>query len=523
MRFYGGGISLLLILILSASVSGQYVRKSRFANEQARRVQYELDDWVSYLQSRHISHIAESPDYLYFATRDGGVLRYNLYDRYWDYPYTTSNGLPENYVREIYYDRENAFLYAVTRRDEAVFNPASEEWIIRSQQLSWPYQKPVNRDSSDFGRFFDERQLDKLPLFLANRPYVLMGDWRLQDENFEEFPVTGFLKDRNSKVWMAVEGFGVAIGDMFTQRADFIQLGLPNIRPRAIAYQQKDLWVAGLPANRGTSRGGIGFWPFSDPSWQYYQDRWISEMPSDRVVDIATAGQRVWFASDMGLTRFDTKTGEWRHFGLSEGLLDNQVLDLEVTGDYLYIATENGLNRLLLEGNTLEKVRDSRFVSLRFNSIAAQGDTLWAGTPRGIFRRPGLKAEWDFVVPETATRDDQVRAIAVKDSVVWFATGGGAIEYHLKSERWEGFPQLALEITPPYRDIAVTSGGVFIATGEGLLKFDRQGRFWKLFTESDGLLDNRCYKLLPDGQFLWIVTDSGLTQFRWYSEMRADY
>ena len=56
-----------------------------------------------------------------------------------------------------------------------------------------------------------------------------------------------------------------------------------------------------------------------------------------------------------------------------------------------------------------------------------------------------------------------------------------------------------------------------------MLKFDRQGRFWKLFTESDGLLDNRCYKLLPDGQFLWIVTDSGLTQFRWYSEMRADY
>ncbi|MEZ4766239.1 MAG: hypothetical protein R3C26_24540 [Calditrichia bacterium] len=68
----------------------------------------------------------------------------------------------------------------------------------------------------------------------------------------------------------------------------------------------------------------------------------------------------------------------------------------------------------------------------------------------------------------------------------------------------------------------MNESAAWVATDSGLLKYDKLRGYWRLFTTEDGLLDNRCHQLLLDGDFIWIVTDKGITEFYWNSPQRSD-
>jgi ligand-binding sensor domain-containing protein len=70
--------------------------------------------------------------------------------------------------------------------------------------------------------------------------------------------------------------------------------------------------------------------------------------------------------------------------------------------------------------------------------------------------------------------------------------------------------------------MVVNEKNVWISSAEGLLKYDRKRLYWLMFTSEDGLLDNNCYQLLIDGDYLWIATASGISQFYWNSSDRID-
>ncbi|MCB0291826.1 MAG: hypothetical protein KDH97_16345, partial [Calditrichaeota bacterium] len=103
-----------------------------------------------------------------------------------------------------------------------------------------------------------------------------------------------------------------------------------------------------------------------------------------------------------------------------------------------------------------------------------------------------------------------------------FASSSGIMRLDRRSGEWESFPQIGFEIRPPYRDIQVNSAAVWVATPDGLLKFDKERRYWRLFDTSDGLLSNNCRRLLLDGDYIWIVSDAGITQFYWNNPQRSD-
>ena len=52
-------------------------------------------------------------------------------------------------------------------------------------------------------------------------------------------------------------------------------------------------------------------------------------------------------------------------------------------------------------------------------------------------------------------------------------------------------------------------GGVWFGTNAGLSYFD--GQQWRIFTKSDGLLDNNIYAVAPAGQGqVWVGSRSGV-------------
>lgn len=524
-------IALLLfnILTLTCPVAAQSVRRGKYATEQQRRLQYALDDWISYTTSRHFTKIAAGTNYLYFATQDGGILRYHIYDNYWDYPFTTSNGLPSNNIINIAYDKKTSFLFAVTPNDIAVFNPASQEWISKSETPHWNYQFPEeegaegsNSGYSDTEKFFDRAALSNLPVFFANGAYSILGDWRLLDPDFQEFPITGYLRDRYDRIWFLVDGFGVGEGPFITQRANFFQVGLPDISPRALQFQGDDLWIGGV-GDVQQGRPGIARWSGGQIGWDYYQARWISTLPSDRVSSIAVDGDSVWFGTDFGVSLYDSRENKWRNFNIRHDLSSNAVLDLAIFGDYVYVGTDYGVSRISRLTGRVERDKDPRLVNREFNRFAVQQDTLWAATFRGIYRLTRQTGVWELLRATSAIQDLEITAVAAGHNEAWFAAPGGVMQLNVARNVWESYPQISFEVRGPYRDIKFDSAAVWVATDDGLLKFDRRRLFWRLFTTEDGLLDNQCHRLLLDGDYLWIVTATGITQFYWNNPQRSDY
>jgi len=516
---------ILVAAFIADDVWSQYVRKETFTTEKQRRAKYELDDWASYMKIRKISSVATGTDYIYFATLDGGIMRYDYFDDQWDYPFTTSNGLPDNRVLEVVFDKNTSFLWAATQKGIAIFDPSAKEWLRETEADFWPYRypdKPVINEGDPIEQniFYPRQFLAQLPTFFANSPYTIINDWVLMDDHFREFSISGFIKDYKERVWFVVDNFGMGMGDLFFSRADFYEMGLPDITPMDIEFQHNDLWIGGI--DRKTDRPGIALWPNGEIGWQYFEARWISRLPNDNVNDILVDGDSVWFATEYGVSLYDVGKNKWKNFSLKESLISNLVLDVERLGNYVYAATDQGLSRINRLTGGVKSINKDQFLNLRINQLAVQKDTLWAATDRGIFRFVSQLNQWQFVPAKAAIQDFTVTAVSNYENEVWFATNDGIMWLNLKTDKWESYPQIAFEILPPFRDIQVNEKSVWVATPSGLLKYNKIDKFWKVFTEEDGLLDNNCHRILLDGEHLWVTTDLGITRFYWDNPNRID-
>ncbi len=514
-----------LVLFLGSSVWSQYVRRSTFATEKERRTHYQLDDWISYLESNNFTSIAVGNEYIYFSTWGGGILRYHIYEKYWDYPFTTSNGLASNYVQRVVYDDGTGILWAITSEDTCVFLPSKQEWLRQSEAFPWHYKFPgipAPNDSQQiaYDVFYPRKYLNQLPDFFVNGYYTLTGDWKIVDDNFDEYPVTGFLRDDWERVWFLIEGLGVGVAGWYERRIDVMPLGLLHFVPRAMAYQNHDLWIGGEPLPGG--RSGIVHWRNRDGGWEYFRARYIATLRSDDVRAIAVTADSVWFGTLYGLALYNKRKNRWKYFGVKDGLYDHFVTDLLVVGNKLFIGTMNGLNWLDLPSGIIKRVKDKNVRLATIHQIAAQHDTLWLATNRGILRRLPGQNKWNVVITKAAIQDQPVTAVEAFKHEVWFASPGGVFWLNTKTGEWEGFPQIGMDISGPFLDIAVNEKSVWVSSPMGLLKYDRERQFWRIFTTQDGLLSNQCFRLLLDGDYIWVTNRRGITQFYWNSPRRID-
>ena len=78
---------------------------------------------------------------------------------------------------------------------------------------------------------------------------------------------------------------------------------------------------------------------------------WISltkadGLASDQITRIVAQGDFVWFGTfDAGVTRYNKETAEWRQFTQADGLSHNRVLAIATGDDFVWVGTERGLNR----------------------------------------------------------------------------------------------------------------------------------------------------------------------------------
>ena len=242
-------------------------------------------------------------------------------------------------------------------------------------------------------------------------------------------------------------------------------------------------------------------------------------------------------------TRARAETGPplftaWRTFTTADGLPSNTVFALAADGDTLWAGTEHGLARYR-DGRWTAWQQADGLVYPVVTSLAvdpASGD-LWIGTLGGVSRLSGGRFE-SYTQMTSGLANDVVYAIAVEGRYVWAATAAGASRFDTWNDRWEIFTNT----NAPMHEIwcyglAVAGDDLYMAVwGGGVLRWDHEHERWRDYRDPDGELELDL--LRDDGPVsdvvasvsygdgvLWAGTYFGVNRFdgrRWASFAKED-
>ena len=504
---------LFCILILSSSVSG------------AGR--YREGDWVSYPVFRYVTSIAMDFDHVYFGTT-GGVIRYDRYEKEWEPPFTTSDGLPDNWIRNIAYDPDRDEIWVDTYAGPAMYQPVFQEW---SREFDFP-KHLAESDTSHLN----------LPNFFMEFGLSLLPDRYIMDSNLDQYKITDYLKGDLDDLWIATWGLGAGVASLRHLQLKMLKFGLYDKDVKTILIDGDDMWFGGSGFFYRSQ--GITRYNRKTGTWNYYSAPYTSSLVSNQVNAIEANAEFVWFGTEDGLARFEKKKDSWKSYNTFKGLPDNEVTALNTDGDILWIGTRLGLALYSVKKDSIRKVNDPLLKGIYIYSILADSDFVWVGTERGVYALDKSKKTWyRFSTPDNLLFG-QVRSIAKyssedslhtssQDSVItktysgrdeiWFGTNMGILGYNpVTDERMVYQSKIDLPEANIIK-LVCDERYVWVATENGVLKLDKQHQLWTRYTTEDGLLDNFVQDLVLDGDYIWFGTPQGVTRFFWNNPRLRDY
>ncbi len=464
-------------------------------------------DWVSYSVFRYITSIAFDFDHVYFGTT-GGVTRYDRFNQHWDSPFTTSDGLPDNWIKNIAYDPERDEIWADTYAGSAVYLPVFGEW-------SPEYEFPSDLARSDTSNL-------KLPDLFTDFGPTTAGSYWVMDSHLDRYPITNYLRgDFDDELWVATWGLNAGLATLLHLRLKMLEFGLYDRDVKAILIDGDDMWFGGTGHLSPSS--GITRYNRTRETWKYFSSEDVPFLSSHQVNVMEADSRYVWLGTQKGLVCMRKKDSTWRSYTSFKGLPDNEVTALESDGRYLWIGTQRGLALYDLKYNSLREVKDPLLNDLYVFSILADSYYVWVGTESGVYTLDKEKKTWYRFTTSDGLLNGQVRSIArwsdqkvsSGKEEIWFGTEMGILGYSPVSDKRRvydnrmNFPELNVV------KLVCDKKHVWAATMDGVWKLNRATEIWIKYTTEDGLLNNNVQDLVLDGDYIWFGTPQGATRFFW--------
>ena len=514
----------IIFLAVNSILFGQVINRMQFD----RFTHYRGDDWITYAPARFITSIDIGDDYVYFGTRNGGILRYHMYDNVWDYPFTTSNGLSSNTILKIVFDADSRKLFAQTNKGIDEYNSAFDYWQPSESKSLPEAQQPDPNEMQDYLQHknfnypaYYRPGLSELPNFFGSREYEFRPPHEILDLNNRKFHLNPErIMDKFRVLWLSTDGLGPVSADMTSQSLNFNPQSLPNISPRDVFFDNDIIWIGGIAKKRAPA--GITAWSDEDNTWIDFEAGHNYDINSDDIYCISGSDDFVFFGSENGLVRYNKKKEEWKTFSVFQGLESDKINDLTFFRDQLFIATARGFNWMSPYGKYIHESEDTKLRGTNIHKILALDSSLILASSHGLYEYNPETDKLDFIVSKSAIMPSNVTAVNSYSDSIWTAGNKGIVLYDKRNDTWRSFPQIQDRLNTKFHDIAFTEDHVWFACNKGLLKYDIPDNYWYLYTKKDGLASNRVYHIDTDGDNLWLSTDKGITIFLWYREDRIE-
>ena len=533
-----------------------------------KNIKYQPWDWVTYQYSGYVNSIADGSQFIYFAT-NGGILRYQIFGKYWDYPVTQSQGLPENKVLAIYYDFQTHFLWASTESGVHYSTDRGGNWqsISRSYLGLQPNEKIEQIGSTqDFLWFKTNYQLMKLNNFsgFLMLPYASLPEdtitWgsahrkRFDDnsEMLDGFGVTGVWmnqgvqfygpelevvtattihQDRFGDIWVGTSGGPLFYGDRQMQTLEPLKPGPAQTDLEILLDDTDVLWMGGY--SRGSQHSGITFFNIERDYWNQYRGKYEIHFGIDQITCGVKVKNEWWFGTPQGIQVFDTKDDSWFFISEVRGLADSFISSLVYNEETVFAGTQRGLTELSPpQYRSITQEYFNLFRGIRIYDLYWDNYNLWIAAEIGLFRWQSESLFYfngtNFVnVPKNYKIEIselgiilRVQQITGSGNNVYFAHDYGIFIFDKKTTTWSESEKGHHILNSKINDLEVISFEgedeyLWVAANNGAILIDLKEDFIQRFNKNDGLPSNDIHSISVMDDVIWFGTPNGLCRFNW--------
>lgn len=513
---------------------------------------YELEDWITYKNCNHVTSFTEANEFIYFGT-SGGIVPYQRYQRYWGEPYTVSNGLGDDQISAVFYDRSTGYLWASHREGISFLNPTEERWE-NSAQKSFPvdvlevvrlgkknasilastvsgsvlsidqhlgfYQGTYNDESNSIS--WSPSRLDPVPNiehFTINEPYRIDPGGEVYDDFFREYSINLFNVDENLDIYGGIWELGILTGDYNIKRLRVHSFG-PLENSISAVELMRDKIICGSLHSGAADRAGLSIRHTDNGEWTYCEDRFINELASPNIFDLQEdRNGRIWIGTDQGLSIYDFPRDRWQRISGAQGLQDEYIQTICIDDTLAWIGTPLGLNKIHIPTMIVKRVyltRDKQHMKIL--KIIADGKFLWIGTENGLYRVDKLSHNVEhYDMNGTLLDIDQpvassISAIAAGDSLTIFAQYNGLLAYNHTTKNFTLLPDL---IDAQIVDMDSDDRYLWLGTDDGAYLMRLSDHYVEHYTTLDGLPDQRVNRVVINDSLVWFGTGQGLCRYKW--------
>lgn len=343
--------------------------------------------------------------------------------------------------------------------------------------------------------------------------------------------IRDIFKDTNKKVWIATDK-GLA---KFNKKNENFTIYKNNIYDRNslvdddiyTIMQDKSglIWV-------GTYLG-VSVFDSSNNIKHYKNDPLDSNSLSENTVHgiYEDDDGLLWVGTNSkGVNIIDRKTSSISHLNreTTNNLFSNNCInDITGKGNYIYIATNNGINKIDKKENkiTVYNKSDGICEENARSLLLDSKENLWIGTPDGVSILNTKTGEVKDITEELKKVDiDTLYARVIyedKDGIYWIGcfVDGGLIRLDTKNKTIKKYRTKEKDkktiSSDTVRSISEDhNGNLWIGTSYGLNKFDKKTEIFTRYNTLDGLANNIVYGILVDEKNnLWLSTNKGISKF----------
>ena len=455
------------------------------------------------------------------------------------------------------YSTKTGVLELIPRTDNNNRPALSRAWstnIDKDNQvwISYLYGgiKKYNPVKNEFTNYLSDYQGKDLTSLLISKTININNDYLLiasfndglrimnkKTESIERYPLgkgkysnlfvreLGFFSDGN--YWIGTES-GLYIHNPVTQETTHLYHNINDrfsLSDNAIYSMYEDteggIWI-------GTYFGGINYFPLPyahfEKSYPVINKNSIS---GERVSGICEDKYgNIWIGTeDAGLNKIDANTKQFKHYTpVTSGLNYHNIHDIIPDGDLLWIATfSNGINVFNLKTNEWKHyVKGNRTGMLDNNDIFAlfkdKSNNIWIGTSTGAFL---FDREKEHFIKQDYLQQHYVSDI-IEDSFgqIWFATYiNGVYCFNPRTKEYTNYnynPSDESSICH-YKITSISLDSKdrlwFASESKGICMFDHEKEKFVRYSTKDGFSNDVIYKILDDGDNLWLSSNHGLMRF----------
>jgi len=437
---------------------------------------------ISYVSRFYI----DQNNYVWIATYDSGVHQIDLNSgrsRYFSSNTGENTRLLHNMVHTIEEDHQGR-VWIGTENGLCVWSPYTETFDYYQYDINIPDGLNTNPIYDIFcdndGDMWLGTYFGGINFWSSNVEFFKVWQAGTSDMNIGGSAVSSITEDRQGNIWIGMEDMGVnKINSQTGKVTHYVSsssgLTFNNVHSLLFETDQK-LWI-------GTYTGGINVLNTQNGKFSYINTRNYPNLPSNNIYDLLMSGDSIYIASSAGTAVYNLRTNELTRF-LDETFHSIQVEFMYGGGDRLWLSSQIGVFYYDKKEQTLSKFDGFPFLS-HVNFVKTDSkNRVWIGDcleglccydpstndKKQYNEKNGFPFSWIFSLEEGS------------DGTFWVSGDKGLAKFnpetgeHTLFNRDSDIPFEQFNYRASFKD---SRGNIFFGGNNGMISFDENSKLRK--------------------------------------------